>query len=189
MDSLNLALLGRTIFDPTPEHAPKHVGDTLSCASCHLDPGKKPFAAPMRGAYARHQKFQKKAGRVVSFRQRIRECFIFSEHGVVPPINGRTISALNAYARYLTCRHGTPYGYYRFFVPTSYVAAGSGYARPLKATVGSITAGRPEFISHCAEFSECDLIPEKRGRLWRRSCGMLRPENARFSSAVPATEA
>ncbi len=189
MDSLNLALLGRTIFDHTPEHAPNHVSDTLSCASGHLDPGKKPFAAPMRGAYTRYPKFQKKAGRVVSFRKQIRECFIFSEHGIAPPIHGRTISALNAYARYLTYRHGTPYGYYRFFGPTAYVAAGSGYVRPLKATVGSITAGRPEFISHCAEFSECDLIPEERGRLRRRSCGMLRPENACFLSAVPATEA
>ncbi|MDA8389130.1 MAG: hypothetical protein M0Z76_00015 [Gammaproteobacteria bacterium] len=77
MDSLNLALLGRTIFDPTPEHAPKHVGDTLSCASCHLDPGKKPFAAPMRGGLHALPKISKESRESGEFPPADKEMFYF----------------------------------------------------------------------------------------------------------------
>ncbi len=149
-DSLSLAREGRAIFDHTPRLASRYVGDSLSCASCHLDSGKKAYAAPMWGAFTRYPRYQKKAGRVVSFKERMRECFIFSEHGHAPPINGRTIRALNAYAQYLTYRHGTPYRQYRFLVPTSYVAPGSGYVPPLKTTAGSAARGRVAFGAHCA---------------------------------------
>ena len=149
-DSLTLAREGRAVFDHTPQLAPKYVGDVLSCASCHLNSGKAAYAAPMWGAYTRYPRYQKKAGRVVSFKQRIRECFIFSEHGIAPPMNGHTIRALDAYAQYLTYRHGTPYGQYHFLVPTSYVAPGSGYVPPLKTTTGSSVAGRADFAGHCA---------------------------------------
>ncbi len=150
VNSLVLAQEGRAIFDHTPQRASKYVGDALSCESCHLDKGRKAYAAPMWGAYTRYPRYQKKAGRVVTFAQRVRECFIFSEHGHAPPIHGHVVRALSAYASYLTYRHGTPYGEYRFLVPTSYTPPGTGYVPPLKTTAGSAVLGRAEFRARCA---------------------------------------
>ncbi|MHB8409982.1 MAG: c-type cytochrome [Acidiferrobacterales bacterium] len=147
---IELAREGRAIFDHTPQFASKYVGDALSCESCHLDKGRKAYAAPMWGAYTRYPRYQRKAGRMVTFAQRVRECFIFSEHGHAPPIHGHVVKALSAYAAYLTYRHGTPYGQYRFLVPTSYIAPRTGYVAPLKTTAGSVFAGRREFRSHCS---------------------------------------
>ncbi len=149
-DSLAMARDGRAIFDQTPRLAARYVGNALSCASCHLDQGKKAYAAPMWGAYTRYPRFQKKAGRVVSFKQRVRECFLFSEDGYAPPMNGHIIKAIDAYASYLTYRHGTPYGDFRFLVPTTYTPPGSGYVPPLNTTSGSVAQGRAEFQTHCA---------------------------------------
>lgn len=138
---LQLAHEGRAIFDHTQRQVPRYVGDRLNCASCHLGLGKQAFAAPLWGAYPAYPRFQKKAGRVVSFDQRVRECFLFSERGKAPPLNGHTVAAIDAYAYWLAYRHGDRVGY---------TPAGAGYVPPLHTTSGSVAVGRQEFAGHCA---------------------------------------
>jgi len=139
---LSLARDGRRIFDHTPQAAGRYVGNALSCTNCHLGSGKTPFAAPLWGAVGMYPRYQKKAGRVVTLSQRVQECFIFSEHGVAPPLNGHTVRAIDAYAHYLAYRHGN--------VMVGYPSVGTGYVAPLKITAGSVMAGRTEYAGHCA---------------------------------------
>jgi len=139
---LRLANDGRRIFDHTPQAAGRYVGNALSCTNCHLASGKAAFAAPLWGAAGMYPRYQKKAGRVVTLSQRIQECFIFSEHGIAPPLNGHTVRAIDAYAHYLAYRRGN--------VMVGYPSPGTGYVAPLKTTAGSAVAGRAEFASHCA---------------------------------------
>lgn len=139
---LSLATDGRRIFDHTPQAAGRYVGDALSCTNCHLASGKQAFAAPLWGAAGMYPGYQKKAGRVVTLSQRIQECFLFSERGTAPPLNGHTVRAIDAYAHYLAYRHGN--------VMVGYPSPGTGYVAPLKTTAGSVIAGRREFAGHCA---------------------------------------
>ncbi|CPP07860.1 cytochrome C [Bordetella pertussis] len=42
---------GEQIFLHTPQRAAKFVGNDLTCASCHLDAGRRADSAPMWAAY------------------------------------------------------------------------------------------------------------------------------------------
>ena len=139
---LALARDGRHIFDHTPQAVPRYVGNALSCTNCHLGAGKTAFAAPLWGAAGMYPRYQGKAGRVVTLGQRIQECFLFSERGTAPSLNGHTVRAIEAYAHYLAYRHGN--------VMVGYPPAGTGYVAPLRTTAGSVAAGRTEFLGHCA---------------------------------------
>ena len=139
---LQLAREGRAIFDHTPEVASRYIGNALSCTNCHLGAGKTAFTAPLWGAAGMYPRFQKKAGRVVTLSQRIQECFIFSEHGTAPPLNGHTVRAIDAYAHYLAFRHGN--------VTVGTPSPGGGYVAPLKTSKGSVVRGRLEYAARCA---------------------------------------
>lgn len=135
------ALTGRQIFDHTPQAARRYVGDRLACTSCHLDAGKMAYAAPLWGAYPGYPRYQKKVHRVVNLRQRIQECFIYSERGHAPSAHGPVVRDIVAYARYLASRHADR---------PHVIPPGAGYADlPYKGT-GSAMAGRTEFAEHCA---------------------------------------
>ena len=138
---LTLAAEGRQIFDHTPQYASRYVGNSLSCENCHLGAGNRPFTAPLWGAVPVYPRFQKKAHRVVDFNQRVRECFLFSEDGHAPPLNGHVVEAIEAYAAYLT---------YNRDVPDGRLPVGAGYVPPLKTTAGSVADGRAEFALNCS---------------------------------------
>ena len=138
---LDQALAGRQIFDHTPQAASRYVGDRLSCASCHLDSGKMAYAAPLWGAYPGYPRYQKKVGLVVNLRQRIQECFIFSERGHAPAAHGPIVGDIVAYAKWLANRHADrPH-----FIPP-----GAGYAVLPYKGAGSAALGRTEFAKHCS---------------------------------------
>lgn len=100
--------LGRLIFTQTPKYARAYVGDQQSCSDCHLAAGTAPFAAPVVGLPGLFPTFNKRANRVITFAERIQECFLRSENGRPLPYDGPEMAALIAYSQWLS--QGQPTG-------------------------------------------------------------------------------
>ncbi len=95
---------GRDIFDQTPTHAKAYVGNRLSCNDCHLLGGTEPKAAPLTGVSGLFPQYSQRAGRVISFGERVQECFVRSENGTPPPLDSPEMNALLAYIEWIS--HG-----------------------------------------------------------------------------------
>ena len=99
---------GYRIFMNTPKYAGQYVGNALSCKDCHLDGGRKPGAVPIWAAYGMYPAYQAKARQVISYQQRLQQCFQFSENGYPPPLDSQVVRALTAYSHWLAT--GAPVG-------------------------------------------------------------------------------
>ena len=100
----DLVKRGEKIFTHTGTYAHRYTGNDLTCASCHLNAGRKPYAAPMWAAYVRYPRFDTKKQEMVQLNDRIRACFRNSLNGTPPPAGGETVRALNAYIFWLAKR-------------------------------------------------------------------------------------
>jgi thiosulfate dehydrogenase len=100
--------LGRLIFTQTPTYARAYVGAQLSCSDCHLEAGTAAFAAPVVGLPGLFPSFDQRAKRVITFTQRIQECFLRSENGRVMPCNAPEMAAVIAYIQWVS--QGQPVG-------------------------------------------------------------------------------
>ncbi|KIG11191.1 cytochrome c class I [Burkholderia sp. MR1] len=100
--------LGEQIFTHTREFAGKYVGNTLNCASCHLDAGRKADSSPLWGAYISYPAYRSKNGHVNSFAERMQGCFRYSMNGKAPPLGDPVLVALETYAYWLA--KGAPVG-------------------------------------------------------------------------------
>jgi thiosulfate dehydrogenase len=94
--------LGRLIFTQTPKYARAYVGGQLSCSDCHLAAGAAPLAAPVVGLPGLFPAFDKRANRVITFAERIQECFLRSENGRPLPYDAPEMTALIAYTQWLS---------------------------------------------------------------------------------------
>lgn len=94
---------GKAIFDDTPKHAGEFVGNTLSCANCHIDSGRKADSAPMWGAWTMYPAYRKKNDRVNTLEERLRGCFTYSMNApaspasTTPPPGDPILNDLQAY--------------------------------------------------------------------------------------------
>lgn len=104
----DLVRKGEKIFTQTGKYAGKYVGNDLTCESCHLDRGRKPYAAPLWGAYVSYPRFRTKNMKVSRLGERIQGCFRFSMNGVAPPLAGDTIRSIVAYSFWMS--KGAPVG-------------------------------------------------------------------------------
>jgi thiosulfate dehydrogenase len=104
----SLAAKGELVFDRTPKYAAPYVGNQLACADCHSDSGKAAYAAPMIDLAGLFPMFNKRAGHVISLKERIQECFVRSENGQPPPPDSPEMLALVAYIDSLSAgqKHG-----------------------------------------------------------------------------------
>jgi thiosulfate dehydrogenase len=93
---------GKLIFDETPKYASKYVGNKLSCNDCHIKDGTAPYAAPMIDLAGLFPMFNKRAGHVISLKNRLQECFSRSEAGSPPPLDSPELTALVAYINFLS---------------------------------------------------------------------------------------
>lgn len=100
--------LGWEIFRNTPRYASAYVGNRLSCSSCHLKDGTTPYASPLAGVPDLFPLYKKRAGRVITFEDRIQECFTRSENGRPLPYRSRELTAVVAYIQWLS--RGLPVG-------------------------------------------------------------------------------
>ena len=105
---------GRAIFDNPGKEAAAYVGNAMACRNCHLDAGRRPFAAPMWAAWVAYPKYRSKNGRVVTMEERIRDCFLYSMNapaapsGGPPPPGSAVLTDLQAYFHWLAT--GAPTG-------------------------------------------------------------------------------
>ncbi len=98
---------GEEIFTHTGQFVPGYAGNALSCASCHLDQGRKPYAAPMWGAYPMYPMVDPKTRRTVWLEDRIRMCFRNALNAAPP--DSETVRALDVYIFWLS--KGAPIGH------------------------------------------------------------------------------
>ena len=76
---------------------PQHVGDDLTCNSCHLNAGTVADGSPFVGVSAFFPSYAPRAGKVITLEERINGCFRRSMNGVVLPIDGADLKAMVAY--------------------------------------------------------------------------------------------
>lgn len=99
---------GQAIFTDTGKYAKAYVGNGLSCSNCHLDAGRLANSAPLWGAYVRYPQYRSKNKHVNNFGERIQGCFLYSMNGKAPPLDSKTMVALESYAYWLS--KGAPTG-------------------------------------------------------------------------------
>lgn len=99
---------GRAILIATRDSLPRHVGNDLTCTSCHLDEGRRPFAMPWNGVYARFPQYRSRSATVQSLEDRINDCFERSLKGMALPERSPEMRAMVAYMAWLS--RGVPTG-------------------------------------------------------------------------------
>jgi thiosulfate dehydrogenase len=92
---------GYNIVMQTERYASRYAGNRLSCTNCHLNGGTKPNALPLNVA-GLYPKWRSKNGVRNGIGLRIRECFLYSHNGVMPPEDAPEVLAVAAYITYLS---------------------------------------------------------------------------------------
>lgn len=100
--------LGRNIFVNTQKYGKRYAGNGLNCVSCHMSEGRQPGAAPLWAAYGIYPVQRNKTKTVVTFEERIQDCFKYSLDGIAPTIDAPEMTALVTYSKWLS--KGVPIG-------------------------------------------------------------------------------
>lgn len=132
-------LYGRNIFVNTQKYAPRYVGNGLNCSNCHLQEGRKPHAAPLWAAYPMYPMYRDKNSQVVTFQNRVQDCFRFSMDGIAPTLDSVEMNAIVAYAHWLSTN-----------VPVNTIMAGRGFTRIDKKHDPSPFNGEVIYDQYCA---------------------------------------
>jgi thiosulfate dehydrogenase len=94
-------VFGYDIVMQTRRYAGRYAGSALNCTSCHLQGGTRRdgFALNVAGVYP---KWRSKNGVRNSLGMRIRDCFLYSLNGILPPEEAPEVLAVAAYISYLS---------------------------------------------------------------------------------------
>lgn len=141
---------GRNIFIDTKKYARRYVGNGLNCSSCHLQEGRKPYAAPMWAAFPLYPMYREKNKQVVSFQERIQECFRYSLNGMAPALDTPEVEALTVYAHWLSTG-----------IPQGAIMPGRGFVRIDKTYDPSVFNGEVIYKQYCAMCHGDDLLGKK----------------------------
>lgn len=166
------ALRGRALLLATRDSLPRNVGNSLRCASCHLDGGLRRDAMPWVGVFARFPQYRARSGKVDLIEDRINDCFRRSMNGRALDPAGRDMRDIVIYFAFLSS--GTPVG-------TETEGQGFPRLQPLK---GDPTRGAAVFVSTCvrchgASGQGTALAPPLWGpRSYNRGAGMARINTA-----------
>lgn len=129
---------GHALLTATRDSLPHYVGNRLRCVSCHLDDGRRAYASPLVGVYARFPQYRARNARVNTIEDRINGCFLRSMNGRPLPVNGRDMRDMTAYLAWLS--RGIPVGAR---------VEGQGFAR-LKPLTPDTSRGAALFATTCA---------------------------------------
>ncbi|EIC21803.1 c-type cytochrome [Thiorhodovibrio frisius] len=143
--------LGRKVFSDTQSYASRYVGNGLNCSNCHLNEGRKPYSAPLWGAYGRYPQYRNKNKRVVSFGERIQDCFRYSMNGQAPTLDSQEVKAITAYAHWLS-----------YEVPIGVTLAGAGFVSVEPVQAPSAARGELVFQQQCVICHGVDGLGRKR---------------------------
>lgn len=100
-DYLSNVVYGYRIITETEKYGARYRGNSLRCTNCHLDAGRKPDAIPLNIA-GMYPKWRSKNGQRNGIGLRIRECFVYSLDGIMPPEDAPEVLAIAAYISYLS---------------------------------------------------------------------------------------
>jgi thiosulfate dehydrogenase len=93
---------GLDLFTHTSERLPDYTPTTLNCSSCHLDAGRKPYAAPVVGSYARFPKYMPRTEAVITMQERVNHCMTRSMAGIRLPADSQEMVDLVNYIAWLS---------------------------------------------------------------------------------------
>lgn len=128
---------GRAILRDTRDSLPRHVGNRLSCVSCHQADGTVKHGMPWVGVYARFPQYRSRAGGTQIIEDRINDCFKRSMNGTALVPESRDMRDIIAYMAFLSI--GYPVG-----------AEVDGQGLPaLTPLEGNTTRGREVFKARC----------------------------------------
>ena len=131
------ALRGRAILLATRDSLPHNVGNSLRCASCHIDGGLRRDAMPWVGSYARFPQYRPRSGKVDLIEDRINDCFRRSMNGRGLEPTGRDMRDIVTYFAFLSGG-----------IPVGAEMEGQGFPR-LQAIKGDAGRGAAVFKSTC----------------------------------------
>ena len=94
--------LGLHVFNETPKYAEKYVGNKLSCTHCHIDGGTVSLGMPMVGLPGIFPMYRDREKTVITFEERLEQCFQRSESGHRIPNDGPEMAGLVAYSQWLS---------------------------------------------------------------------------------------
>ena len=94
-------VFGYNIVMQTNKYAGRYAGSALSCTSCHLQGGTRPDGFPLNVAGV-YPKWRAKNGVRNGIGMRIRDCFLYSLNGIMPPEEAPEVLAVAAYVNYLS---------------------------------------------------------------------------------------
>jgi len=94
--------LGMNVFNDTPKYAERYVGNKLSCTHCHIAGGTVAKGMPMVGLPGIFPMYRDREKTVITFEERIEQCFQRSESGHRIPNDGPEMTGLVAYAQWLS---------------------------------------------------------------------------------------
>ena len=94
--------LGMHVFNSTPKYAEKYVGNKMSCTHCHIGGGTVSQGMPMVGLPGIFPMYRDREKTVITFEERIEQCFQRSETGHRIPNDGPEMTGLVAYAQWLS---------------------------------------------------------------------------------------
>ncbi|MFA7084566.1 MAG: c-type cytochrome [Arcobacteraceae bacterium] len=86
----------------------RYSGNNLSCQTCHLDAGTKPFSAPFVGTSAEFPQYRPREDTIGTISERINGCMQRSMNGKPLPANSKEMKAFEAYMHWLS--QGVPVG-------------------------------------------------------------------------------
>lgn len=94
--------LGLRVFNDTPKNAAAYVGNKMSCGHCHIESGTAAGGIPIVGVPGMFPVYRDREKEVITFEERIEQCFQRSEHGHRVPNNDPIMVGLVAYAQWLS---------------------------------------------------------------------------------------
>ena len=94
--------LGMHVFNDTPKYAEKYVGNKMSCTHCHIDGGTVAGGIPMVGLPGIFPMYRDREKEVITFEERIEQCFQRSENGHRVPNTDPVMVGLVAYTQWLS---------------------------------------------------------------------------------------
>lgn len=131
---------GEAYFTNTKALAPQYVGNEMNCANCHIDRGRMANSAPLWAAYPMYPAYRKKNNKVNTYVERMQGCFQFSMNGTPPAADSEILTALTAYAYWLSSG-----------APTGKALPGRGFDEPRRPEGGyDIARGKIVYEQQCA---------------------------------------
>ncbi len=94
--------LGMHVFNETPKYAERYVGNKMSCTHCHVNGGTVSGGIPMIGLPGIFPMYRDREKTVITFEERIEQCFQRSENGHRVPNDSPEMTGLVAYAQWLS---------------------------------------------------------------------------------------